>query len=148
MQINYLFSCLICLLALQPVFAQTSENLEQRNAAINFITLIQDEKLDAAAAMLDQSRIVYDGQLKEVWKRAGEDIDDVSALTITGIITEKNDSMVCYHCRYYSPKEKFPDYYRVDISFADAQSLKISKVVFYNRDALVKMKAAGDKPSN
>lgn len=132
----------LCLLALQPSFAQSLGNLDQREVAISFMEYVQDGKPDRAAALLDQGKVKYDDHLKSGMKLAAENIRDVAEMTIPAITAMKSDSTVFFRCRYYSPKEKFPDYYQVDIQFENEKSLKISKLIFYDRATLVKMQSA------
>ncbi len=132
----------LCLLALQPAAAQSMGNLDQREVAISFMEYIQDGRPDKAAELLDQGRVKYDDHLKASMKGAAESIRDVAEMTIPAVTAMKTDSTVFFRCRYYAPKDKFPDYYQVDIQFVDGQSLKISKLVFYDRATLVKMQTA------
>lgn len=142
MQNNYLLSLVLCLLALQPAFAQSIGNVDQREVAISFMEYVQDGKPDKAATLLDQSKVKYDDHLKWSMKGAAESIRDVAEMTIPAVTAMKTDSTVFFRCRYYAPKDKFPDYYQVDIQFADEKSLKINKLVFYDRATLVKMQTA------
>lgn len=132
----------LCLLAVQPAFAQSIGNVDQREVVISFMEYVQDGKPDKAATLLDQSKIKYDDHLKSSMKGAAENIRDVAEMTIPAVTAMKTDSTVFFRCRYYAPKDKFPDYYQVDIQFADEKSLKINKLVFYDRATLVKMQTA------
>lgn len=142
MQNNYLLAMVLCLLALQPAFAQNIGNLDQREVAMNFMEYVQDGKPDKAAKLLDQNKVKYDELLKSTMKGAAESIRDVAEMTIPAVTAMKTDSTVFFRCRYYAPRDKFPDYYQVDIQFEDEKSLKITKLVFYDRATLVKMQIA------
>lgn len=128
-------------MAWQPSFAQSMGNLDQREVAISFMEYVQDGKPDRAATLLDPGKVKYDDHLKSGMKIAAESIRDVAEMTIPAITAMKTDSTVFFRCRYYSPKDKFPDYYQVDIQFDDEKSLKISKLIFYDRATLVKMQS-------
>ncbi|SFW62639.1 hypothetical protein SAMN05661012_02985 [Chitinophaga sancti] len=129
----------LCLLALQPSFAQSLGNIDQREVATNFMEYVQDGRPDRAATLLDQTKVKYDDHLKSSMKGAAESIRDVAEMTIPAVTAMKTDSTVFFRCRYYAPRDKFPDYYQVDIQFANENSLKISKLIFYDRATLVKM---------
>lgn len=131
-----------CLLALQPAFAQNMGNLDQREVAMTFMDYVQDGKPDKAAKLLDQNKVKYDDQLKASMKGAAESIRDVAGITIPAITAMQTDSTVFFRCRYYAPKDKFPDYYQVDIQFENEKLLKITKLVFYDRATLVRMQVA------
>jgi hypothetical protein len=139
MQKNYFLVLICCLLAGIPSFPQSMGNLQQRNVAMTFMQYVQDGKRDKAAQLLDPAKVSYDDALKASMKSAAEGINDVADMTIPAVMPLESDSMVCFRCRFYAPKDKFPDYYQVDIQFADATSLKICKLVFYDRATLVKM---------
>lgn len=132
---------LLCLLALQPSFAQSLGNIDQREVATSFMEYVQDGKPDRAAAFLDQTKVKYDDHLKSGMKLAAESIRDVAEMTIPAVTAMKTDSTVFFRCRYYAPKDKFPDYYQVDIQFENERSLKISKLIFYDRATLVKIQS-------
>jgi len=53
-----------------------------------------------------------------------------------------------YRCRYYNPKEKYPDFYQTDIYFADDKEYAINKVRFYDRKLLVQEQIALQKAAN
>ncbi len=129
----------LCLLALQPSFAQSLGNIDQREVATNFMEYVQGGRPDRAATLLDQTKVKYDDHLKSSMKGAAESIRDVAEMTIPAVTAMKTDSTVFFRCRYYAPRDKFPDYYQVDIQFANENSLKISKLIFYDRATLVKM---------
>lgn len=139
MQNNYLLVLICCLLAGIPSFSQSMGNLQQRNVAMTFMQYVQEGKRDKAAQLLDPVRVKYDDELKATMKSASESINDVADMTIPAVMPLENDSTICFRCRFYAPKDKFPDYYQVDIQFADATSLKICKLVFYDRATLVRM---------
>lgn len=139
MQKNYLLVLICCLLAGMPSFSQSTVNLQQRNVAMTFMQYVQEGKRDKAAQLLDSGMVKYDDALKESMRSAAAGINNVADMTIPALMPLDSDSVVCFRCRFYAPKDKFPDYYQVDIQFADATSLKICKLVFYDRATLVKM---------
>lgn len=139
MQNNLFIVLMCCLLAGQTAFSQLTGNLQQRNVAMTFMQYVQDGKRDKAAELLDQSKVKYDDVLKANMKSAAESINDVADMTIPAVMPLQMDSVVCFRCRFYAPKDKFPDYYQVDIQFENETSMKICRLVFYDRATLVKM---------
>ena len=105
-----------------------------------------ERKLPDSAFLLTAPQNVRSNKhLKEELGAAVKEIESIVKYTYPSIMLLKDNTGKFYRCRYYNPKEKYPDFYQVDIYFADDKEYAINKVRFYDRKLLVQEQIALQK---
>lgn len=121
-----------------------NEDLRNRQVAVKFMSYLEQKKPDSAILLLDSKKIVMDAAFKKKLKDAIKEIDVLAKkMEISIMVLEAKKQL--YRCRYHDLKERYPDFYKVDIFFSDDSGYKISKVMFFDRKALLKEQIKQEK---
>jgi hypothetical protein len=132
----------------RQVCAQLVENPIQKNVAIKFMYYLERKLPDSAFLLIAPQNVRNNEHLKEDLEAAVKDIESIIKQTYPSIILVKNKNGKFYRCRYYNPKEKYPDFYQADIYFVDDKEHVINKIRFYDRKLLVQQQIALQKAEN
>jgi len=143
---RYLIICTIgCLFWSSSVSGQRrNEDLRNRQVATTFMYYLEQKKPDSALLLVDSKKIKIDAVFKKKLKDAIREIDVLAKkMEISIMVLEEKKQL--YRCRYYDLKEKYHDFYQVDIFFSDDSGYKISKVMFFDRKVLLKKQIRREK---
>lgn len=86
-------------------------NPYQENMAMRFIAYLELKIPDSALLLMDA-------------KQAMNDIEAVKSKTYTSTMLERDLRGMYYRCRYYNPKDKYPNFYEVEVFFSDTGEKK------------------------
>ena len=118
--------------------AQLVSNPVQKGLAIRFMYYLEHKKIDSCFWVIEEGTTQTNQTRGNQFISAAKEIEKIINNTNPSIILVGRNGKQLYRCRYYNPQDRYPDFFQADIYFRNPNADKIEKVVFSDRQTLIR----------
>lgn len=128
--------------------AQVSPLKLQESIANKFIDYLESRDVDNALLLVDFGRTNDSIILRKKLEVAVNEIGSIKSKTFPLIMLVKDKNHNIYRCRYINEKEKYDEFYQIDVMFAKTGVGKIKGIACYDRKTLIREQIMREKSAN
>jgi len=130
------------------VYAQLVSNPVQKGLSIRFMYYLEHKKIDSCLLDIEEGTTQTYERQRNQFISAAKEIEKIVNNKAPSIMLVGRNGKQLYRCRYYNPRDRYPDFFQADIYFRDPKADKIEKVVFSDRKMLIQEQKLQQKSVN
>lgn len=129
-------------------YAQVFALKAQESIANKFINCLEGKDINDAILLFNIKEVNDSITLRRKLTVAAKEIEGIRNKTFPLIMLIKSKNENIYRCRYINEKERYSEFYQIDVIFAKTDIKKINRVEYRDRKTLIQEQIKREKSEN